>query len=162
MTSFVHITYPTQHPGVVRMEAGVAAFRRAFAGSKGLTAMVLAAVVSALLVLADQMIDTWADGHLLAAWVTLWVVAFAALALLAPMVRRLTVGSIDALNAWAHRVALARADDRMWALAQKDPRVLADLQLAILHSEPQESPVKDMTVPAAGRVAPNTYYMWYM
>ena len=40
--------------------------------AKGLSAMLLAAMVSALVVVADQLIDTWADGHLLAAWVALW------------------------------------------------------------------------------------------
>jgi hypothetical protein len=45
--------------------------------------MLLAAMVSALIVVADQLIDSWADGDLLAAWVVLWVVGFAAVALLA-------------------------------------------------------------------------------
>jgi len=149
MTSFVHITYPAEHAGVARFEAGFAAIRQAFSGTKGITAMVLAAVVSALLVLADQMIDTWADGHLLAAWVTLWVVAFASLALLAPMIRQLTLGAVGALDAWARRVAQSRADERMWALAQQDPRVLADLQIAIMRSEAQETGTR-------------TYHAWYV
>ena len=34
------------------------------------------------MVVANQVIDTWSEGHLLAAWMVLWVVAFAALALL--------------------------------------------------------------------------------
>lgn len=164
MTSFVHITYPTEHPGVARFEAGFAVIRQAFSGTKGPTAMVLAAVVSALLVVADQMIDTWADGHLLAAWVTLWVVAFAALALLAPMVRRLTLGSVTALNAWAHRVARARADERMWALAQKDHRVLADIQAAVTRAE-SNSMVSDsarrvVQRQTASRVARLTRRIW--
>ena len=31
------------------------------------------------MVVANQVIDTWSEGHLLAAWMVLWVVAFAAL-----------------------------------------------------------------------------------
>lgn len=138
MTSFVHIDYPTQHPGVARFESvieTVGQFRREFDGTKSLAAMLLAAMVAALVVAADQLVDTWADGHLLAAWVTLWVVAFAALALLAPATRRLVSGVVGSLNAWSARAARARADERLWALAQTDSRVLADLQAAMTRSE---------------------------
>ena len=45
-------------------------------------------MVSALLVVANQVIDTWTEGHLLAAWMVLWLVAFAALALLTAPARR--------------------------------------------------------------------------
>ena len=47
----------------------------------GAASLLLAAVVSALMVVANQVIDTWSPGHLLAAWMVLWVVA-ATLALL--------------------------------------------------------------------------------
>ena len=42
--------------------------------------MLLAAIVAAFLVVANQVVDTWTEGHLLAAWIVLWMVAFAALA----------------------------------------------------------------------------------
>ena len=45
--------------------------------ARGLATMLLAAVVAALVVVADRVIDNWADGHLLLAWVMLWVVVFA-------------------------------------------------------------------------------------
>ena len=57
--------------------------------ARPLAGMLLAAAMAALLVAADQVIDSWADGHLLAAWVALWTVTFAALALLATPLRRL-------------------------------------------------------------------------
>ena len=63
---------------------------RKTAGSRTLAGMLLAAVLSALLVVAGQVIDTWTDGHLLAGWVALWTVAFAALALLAPPLRKMS------------------------------------------------------------------------
>ena len=56
--------------------------------AKGLSAMLLAAMVSALVVVADQLIDTWADGHLLAAWVALWAVGFGALAIFGGAARK--------------------------------------------------------------------------
>ena len=133
MTRFVHVEYPTRHPGVERLEnaVGVARqLRKSFDTTKGLAAMLLAAMVAALVVVADQLIDTWADGHLLAAWVVLWAVGFAAIGLLAGAARRVAGSSIHALDAWSARVARQRADERLWNLARKDPRVMADLQAA--------------------------------
>jgi hypothetical protein len=138
MTSFVHIEYPTTHPGVERFESAVKAagkLRKGFDGTKGLAAVLLAAMVSALLVVADQLVDTWADGHLLAAWVLLWVVAFGAIALLAPTTRYISGNMIRALDAWSRRMARARADERLWELAQKDTRVMADLRAAKTRAE---------------------------
>lgn len=85
MTSFAHVDYPTEHSGVVRAENAAAAIKdiaHNFDGARGAASLLLAAVVSALMVVANQVIDTWSEGHLLAAWMVLWVVAFAALALL--------------------------------------------------------------------------------
>ena len=137
MASFVHVDYPTEHPGVARAEAVVAAaqdFRRGFDTTKGLAAMLLAAVAAALLVVADQIIDTWADGHLLMAWVALWAVGFVALGLFAGTARNLAGRTIAALNAWSARTAQARADARLWSIAQTDTRVMADLQTALSRS----------------------------
>lgn len=133
MTSFVHVEYPTRHPGVERLENAVGAarqFRKNFDTTKSLAAMLLAAMVAAMVVVADQLIDTWADGHLLAAWVVLWAVGFAAIGLLAGAARRVAGRSIHALDVWSARVARQRADERLWSLARKDPRVMADLQAA--------------------------------
>ncbi len=138
MTSFVQPSFPTQHPGVVRVEAAVdkvQAMRQGFDSTKGLSLMLLGAMAAALVVVADQLIETWADGHLLAAWVALWLIAFAALALCSTLARRLAGKAVDALNAWSQRVAQARADARLWQIAQSDPRVMADLNAAIARSE---------------------------
>lgn len=134
MTSFVHVDYPTQHPGVTRIESAVAAARRirqGFNGTRSLAAMLLAAMVAALVVVADQLVDTWADGHLLAAWVVLWVVGFAAIALFADTARHLAQRTVAGLDAWSQRVARERADARLLELARKDSRVMADLQAAM-------------------------------
>ena len=40
--------------------------------SKTMAGMLLAAVGAAMLVVVDQVIDTWADGHLMVVWVWLW------------------------------------------------------------------------------------------
>lgn len=138
MTSFVHVDYPQQHPGVARVEAAIQAagsLRQGFDGTRGIAALLLAAVVSALLVLADRMVDGWADGRLMAAWVVLWLVAFAALALFATPARRLATALVQRLDGWSQRVARDRADERLWATAQTDARVMADLKAAVSRSE---------------------------
>lgn len=136
--SFVHIDYPTRHEAIGRIEnvvGTVKSIRRGFDATRGLAAVLLAAMVSALVVVADQLTETWADGHLLAAWVLLWVVGFAALALLAPTARSLSRRTVSGLDAWSRNVARRRADERLWQMACKDPRIMADLQAARSRSE---------------------------
>lgn len=138
MNSFVHLDYSTRHPGVDRLEnvaALAAQAHRRFDGTKGLASMLLTAMAAALVVAADQLVDTWADGHLLAAWVVLWAVGFASLGLLAAPARRITVRGAAALDAWSRQVARRRADARLWAIAQQDPRVMADLKAAMVRAQ---------------------------
>jgi hypothetical protein len=129
MTSFVHVSYSTEHPGVERAQRVAAllqfAWRRARHGS-----LLLTAVVSALLVVVDQVIDTWSDGHLLAGWVLLWAVAFGGLALLAAPVRALGQRWSASFSRWNTARVCAAADRRLWDLAQTDVRVMADIQCA--------------------------------
>ena len=105
---------------------GYARVRR-FDGARGLAAMLLAAAVAALVVLADQLIDTWADGHLFLGWVALWVVIFAGSALLAGTARRMARSTLTALDSWSRSLAEARAEARLWELAKLDPRLKAEL-----------------------------------
>lgn len=115
--------------------------------AKGLSAMLLAAMASALVVVADQLIDTWADGHLLAAWVALWAVGFGALAFFGGAARKLAVTAVVAMDDWSRRVAQTRADERLWAIAQSDPRVMADLQMAIQRGQDEASaPARQTTL----------------
>lgn len=103
--------------------------------SRTLAGMLLAAVVAALMVVADQLIETWADGHLLVVWVALWTVAFAALALLAPPLRQLSASLASEWGRWARLNAARRDEAQLWDLAQHDHRVMRDLQMAKLYSE---------------------------
>jgi len=142
MTSFAQPGYrgnlqSAHYPGVTLLEPVGAAKkeRRGFDSAKGLSAMLLAAMVSALIVVADQLMNSWADGHLLAAWVALWIVGFAALAVFAGAARRLAATTVTALDAWSERLAAARSDERLWAVAQADPRVMAELIAARTRNE---------------------------
>ena len=134
MTAFAHVEYPTEHPGVVRAENAAAALKGAaarFDGARGAASLLLAAVVSALLVVANQVIDTWTDGHLLAAWMVLWLVAFAALALLTAPARRAGVALRSGVQTWAESRRRAAEDERTWQVAMKDPRIMAELNHAM-------------------------------
>jgi hypothetical protein len=135
---FVHVEQPSRHPGVERAEAVIRAARRmqgGFDSARGLAAMLLAAIVSALLVVADTLLEAWAGNHLLLAWVGLWAVGFAAIALLAGTVRRFSAGVVHELDAWSARKAQARADERLWSIALKDARVMSDLQSALARDD---------------------------
>lgn len=104
------------------------------AGSRTLAGMLLAAVLSALLVVAGQVIDTWTDGHLLAGWVALWTVAFAALALLAPPLRKISSVASRLILASTAAAKERRMEARMWEYAKHDHRIMADLQHAVMRS----------------------------
>ena len=109
--------------------------RRAFDSARGLSALLLGAMVSAMVVVADQLIETWVDGHLLVAWVALWLVSFTVLALFAGSAHKLSSSVVDALDAMAKRRARKRAEDHLWLMAQSDPRLMADLQGAMARQQ---------------------------
>jgi hypothetical protein len=104
-------------------------------GARGLSFMLLAAVVAAMVVLADRLISTWADGHLLLAWVLLWVVVFAGMALFADSARALARRTMASLDAWSRSLAQKRAEERLWDIARADPRVMAELVSARSRTE---------------------------
>jgi hypothetical protein len=139
MTSFVQPNFPTHHEGIERvgdaMDSATNAYSK-FDGARGLATFLLAAVVSGLLFAANQLIDTWADGHLLAAWVALWSVAFATLALAAGPIRRavsvlIAFDGSAAYAAWSARRKARINDEKMWDYAQHDARLMADIMRAV-------------------------------
>lgn len=134
MARFIQAQYPTEHAGVARIQSGarnIADTIRGFDGARGAATLMLAAMVSALLVVANEVIETWTEGHLLAAWIVMWLVGFAALALLAAPARQLAAGIREGLAAWAASRREAREDARLWAIALSDARVMADLSRAM-------------------------------
>lgn len=96
-------------------------------GARGLAALLLAAVVAAMVLVADHLVNTWADGHLFLAWVMLWVIVFAGFALFADTARVVARRTLAGLDRWAAARAEARAEERLWDIARADPRVMADL-----------------------------------
>ncbi len=134
MTSFAHVDYPTQHPGVVRAQRTAQTLSRAarrFDGTRASASFLLAAIVAALMVIANQMVETWTEGHLLAAWTVMWAVAFAAMALFATPAKRAAIAIKAGWKRWAAVRKQAAEDDELWRLALKDSRVMADLSRAM-------------------------------
>ena len=132
-------------------ESGVYRAPRRFDGSRGLAAMLLAAAVAALVVLADQMVGTWADGHLFLGWVTLWVVVFAGSVLFAGTARRAAHATLRSLDTWSRSLAEARAEARLWDLARTDPRLKAELVQARARA------VEEVDAPTVTAAQPNDF-----
>ena len=120
-----------------------------FDGSRSLATMLLAAAVAALVVLADQMIGSWADGHLFLGWVSLWVVIFAGSALFAGTARRAAKATLRSLDSWSRSLAEARAEMRLWEMARQDPRLMTELvaarNRAEVELETQAAPAQDFS-----------------
>ena len=91
--------------------------------------------LAAAMVVAYQVMDSMAEGQLLVLWIAMWAVAFVALASFAGAARILAVRLKASLDGWSRNIAAKRADERLWAMAKTDARVMADLQCAISRSE---------------------------
>ncbi|WP_302174868.1 hypothetical protein [uncultured Hydrogenophaga sp.] len=114
--------------------------------ARGLAALLLAGVVAAMVLVADHLVNTWADGHLFLAWVMLWVIVFAGFALFADTARTVARRTLAGLDQWAAARAQVRAEERLWDIARADPRVMAELVQARSRSEEVE-PVVAAVVP---------------
>jgi len=162
MTSFVHVDQPLTHPGVERAEAVIDQLREArksFDGARGLAALLLGAVVSAVLVIADRLVVNMSDGGLLLGWVVLWGLAFIALALLADTARSMAQRSVALWKRGAERRRLARADAQFMAYAQFDPRVMHELEAAQARQKAEETVAAPVVVqPGVARTSMPTLY----
>lgn len=119
MTSFVHVEQPSTHSAVARAEAfgeRIRAARRGLGKFGGLAALLLAAMVSSVVVVADKLMSTWEDGGMVAAWAILWFVAFAAIAFFAGTARSLPC--VRSQPSARHRVAarLPVRTQRSWRM----------------------------------------------
>jgi len=104
--------------------------------NKALATLLLAAFVAALLVAADSVVDTYAQGHVLVGWISLWAVGFAGMGLLRNTASRTAARLMFLIRTFGHRRAQRNADAYLQALAKHDPRVMADIQAAIGRASP--------------------------
>ena len=121
--------------------------------SKALASLLLGAGVAALVVMADQMIDDWAETHVLASWLALWAVAVLAIGALRGVTRLLAQKLMANLDGWSAQVARRRSDQRLWAMAQNDSRMMRDLQTAMDRADDDSAPAKDVHALMSRRVA---------
>ena len=137
MTSFVHLEYSNQHPGVIRVASAIDSaqqIKRNFSGTRSLAMLLLSAIAAAVMVVAYQVMDSMADGHLLVLWIGLWAVAFATMAICAKTARHAVLSAKSSLDNWSRNIAVKRADERLWAMAKTDTRLMADLQAVMMRN----------------------------
>ena len=103
--------------------------------SKTLAGVLLSAVLASLLVVADQVIENWADGHLLLGWVALWSLVFAGMAFCARPLRRASMAMAQVVDGWLLSARQSREEARMWDMASHDPRVLEEIHAAMARRE---------------------------
>ena len=133
--SFVHTDMATEHTGVLRVEAAAENLKSTFTGKGVGQSLVLAAIVAAVVVVANRLVDSVAGGsHWIAGWALLWAVAFVAIALLAAPARNLS-SSLRALSTtWSQEHRRAAEDEKTWEAALRDSRIMADLNRAMSDS----------------------------
>ncbi len=138
MISFMNPHFSQTHPGVGRLERVIQAAQSTLAfidSAKGLATLLLAAIVATMMVVANEIIETWTDGHLLMAWIALWALAFSMLAIFSQPIKALVD---DVSRQWAHwrEMRQSRAQDaRMWEVAHHDPRLMSEIRCAMQRSE---------------------------
>ena len=138
MTRFVHLDYATTHPGVVRAVSAMQAVqhaRQGFFSTRTLAKLLLSAVAAAVMVAAYEVMQSMAQGHLLVIWTGLWAAAFVALAVFASAARHAALRVKTGLDNWSRNIAQAHADQRLWAAAKTDARLMAELQAALLRAQ---------------------------
>lgn len=133
MSNFIYNSYCVEHPGVVRIYqasdermAAIAAEHEAQSQSRSYW-MVLAALAAGVF----QATETWSDGHMMAAWMVLWAMAFASIALFSTPARRAINLVRTGYRAWVKSRQQAAADERVWNAALQDARLMADLARAM-------------------------------
>ena len=136
MSNFIFNSYCVEHPGVVRVYqadderlAAIAAQQANKSSTSQWT--VLAVLLAALAAGIFQATETWSDGHMLAAWIVLWAMAFASVALFTTPARRALRMVRSAYRAWTQSRQQAAADERIWNAALQDARLMADLARAM-------------------------------
>lgn len=150
MTSFVHTDFPTTHAGVARVEAAFQTARHLggrFSGARGLVALLLAGAFSALIVVADRLVSSWADGQIVVAWIGLWVLLTGAVLLFAEASQGWSEMIHRAIEGWMQARARRLEEERTWGFALADPRFMRELQVARCRAE-NEAEQAGVPVPA--------------
>ncbi len=101
----------------------------------GLASVLVAGGLAAVIVVAEQVVSAWADGHLLLAWIALWLFVFGLLAAFSDAIRSWPARWQDRVLARRQVAAQRAADERTWAAALTDPRLMAELDSALTRAQ---------------------------
>ena len=138
MTSFIHIEFSKEHPGVVRAERfiqTIKAYATYLGQERGISFLLQSAFSAALLVAINEAIDALTEGHELLAWTVMWLVAFVAIYYFAQA--HLVSNLKTKWKNWKQARRISAAENELWSVALSDHRVMADLQSAISRSSDQ-------------------------
>lgn len=142
-------THPTLNP----LGGSAPAVKPASTSSRTLASVLLAAGVAALVVMADQWLDAWAERHVVSAWIALWAVAVLAIAVLRGLSRYLAQSVMHGLDGWSANVAQRRSDRRLWAMAQNDGRMMTELQAAFDREDNEDAQLQNLEALSRRRAA---------
>jgi hypothetical protein len=109
--------------------------RRSMDGVLGLATLLLSALAAAVMVVADQLMDSMAEAHLLLLWMVLWATAFAALVLFAGAARMAATRMKAGVDGWSR----SRAGRPLRAIAGADARGRNDLQAGVAAASDAET-----------------------
>ena len=111
------------------------AAKKAGPASTSLTAALVTAATALSVVVADRYLGELTDGHVVAAWLLMWAVVFAAFVATRTPARMLAARIKSNLDGYAASVAERRAERRFMDMAQSDPRIMAELHAALVRQE---------------------------
>lgn len=100
--------------------------------------LLMAAIAAALIVVANQVVENWTDGHLLAAWILMWAVSFGLLALMVAPARRSAARLSATIRGWSAARRQRAQDEAYWNAALADARIMADISRAMSHAADDE------------------------
>ncbi len=138
MNSFVQPDFPHSHGGAARLASAMEWARSALerlSSPSGLASVLVAGGLAAVIVVAEQVVSAWADGHLLLAWIVLWLFVFGLVAAFSDAIRSWPAQWQDRVLARRQVAAKRAADEQTWAAALTDPRLMAELDSALTRAQ---------------------------
>ena len=129
--------FHTSHDGLTRVTAGAFAARGVFSeifSAKRLPTYVLGVTVMAVVTATERALNAVDTGFAFE-WAILTVVALTTFGLFARAIVRGTRATQSWFTAYAKRARQARSDEKLWATACRDPRVMNEILAAQGRSE---------------------------
>jgi hypothetical protein len=131
MTTLPFDSQVNTHLNLVQTQANLDTQKPAStSSSRVLGSFLLAAAVSALLVVVNQAMDAWSESHVVLAWAALWAIGFVAIGLLATPAHQAARSLRKGFAEWRAENAAQAEEEKLWDLAKRDHRVWAEIMAA--------------------------------